>query len=265
MKLNKKWLLSLSFAVLIAVMAACGDTEESAEDNNEDAETQEEESAEEGEGEEAAPEMPEPDLEGIPDVVAEVNGEEISGEEFETTYQGQFQQASMQSQMTGEEVDQDQLKGQVAESMIGTELLIQEADNSDYDASEEEVDETLDELVEMNQLESKEEFMTAMEEQGMDEEEIMSQIETQVKIDKLIADEAGDTEPTEEELEELYDQFAEQQEQMGGEDGEEAEVPSFDEMKPDLEEQVKSQKEMEASETLVEQLREDADVTNHLA
>ncbi|WP_373895437.1 SurA N-terminal domain-containing protein [Virgibacillus natechei] len=264
--MNKKWLLSLLFAVLIAVMAACGDdTDESAEDNNEDSEAQEEEQEESAEDSEAAPEMPEPDLEGVPDVVAEVNGEEIPREEFETTYQGQFQQASMQSQMTGQEVDQDQLKGQVAESLIGTELLIQEANNSDYDASEEEINETLDEVVELNQLESQEEFLSAMEEQGVGEEEIMSQLEVQVKIDKLIADEAGDIEPTEEELQELYDQFAEQQKQMGGEDGEEAEVPSFEEMKPDLEEQVKNQKEAEASQTLVEQLREDADVTNHLA
>lgn len=264
MTLNKKWLLSLSLAVLMAVMAACGDTDESAEDNNEDSEAQEEEQEEPAEGSEAAPEMPEPDLEGIPDVVAEVNGEEISREEFETTYQGQFQQASMQSQMTGQEVDQDQLKGQVAESMIGSELLVQEANNSDYDASEEEIDKTLDELVEMNQLESQDEFMTAMEEQGMAEEELMSQLELQVKVDKLIADEAGDMEPTEEELQELYDQFSAQQEQMGGEDGEEAEVPSFEEMKPDLEQQLKNQKEAEASQTLVEKLREDADVTNNL-
>ncbi|UJL47380.1 SurA N-terminal domain-containing protein [Virgibacillus sp. NKC19-16] len=264
--MSKKWLLSLLLAVLIAVLAACGgDTEEPAEDNSEDSETQEEGSAEEGGGEEAAPEMPEPDLEDVPDVVAEVNGEEISKEEFETTYQGQFQQASMQSQMSGQEVDQDQLKGQVAESMIGTELLIQEANNSDYEASEEETNEILDELVELNQLESQDEFMTAMEEQGVGEEELMSQLQLQVKIDKLIADEAGDTEPTEEELQELYDQFAAQQEQMGGENGEEAEVPSFDEMKPDLEEQVRNQKEAEASQVLVEQLRENADITNHLA
>jgi parvulin-like peptidyl-prolyl isomerase len=45
---------------------------------------------------------------------------------------------------------------------------------------------------------------------------------------------------------------------MGGED---AEVPPFEEMKPNLEEQVKMQKEGEATQKLVEELRKNADVT----
>ncbi|MBP1969113.1 peptidyl-prolyl cis-trans isomerase SurA [Virgibacillus natechei] len=255
--MSKKWLLSLSFAVLVFVMVACGDEDETAEDNNETEEPEMEEPAEQ-------PEMPEPDLEGVPDVVAEVNGEEIPRDEFEATYQGQFQQAMMQAQMSGQEIDQDQLKEQVAESMIGTELLVQEADNAGFDASEEEMDETLDELIEMNQLESREEFMSAMEQQGMGEEEVMDQVELQVKLDKLITSEAGDTEPTEEEVEEFYEQFAAQQEEMGGAEGEEVEVPSFDELKPELEQELRNQKEGEASQVLVENLREEADVTNHL-
>jgi len=265
--MNKKWMLSLSLAVTVSVMVACGDANESDEEINEETNTQEEapagdnEAALEG-GEDAEQlEMPEPDLEGIPDVVAEVNGEEIPREEFETTYTGQFQQASMQSQMTGEEVDQDLLKDQVAESMIFTELLIQEANNRDFEATEKDIEETLDEIVALNGLESKDEFMAAMQEQGMDEEEVMSQIEIQVKVDQLIASETGDIEPTDEELEESYDQLVAQQEQMGGDD---VEIPSFDEVKPDLAEQVKQQKEGQATQTLVEQLREDADVTIHL-
>ncbi|RSL31895.1 peptidylprolyl isomerase [Salibacterium salarium] len=288
--LSKKWLLSLSLAVSVSVIAACGGGDESAgeENNNEGQGTQEEESeqgSEEGNGENASEgegssnsesdsnsgenagqaEMPEPDVEDIPDVVAEVNGEEISGEEFKTSYEGQFQQAAMQSQMTGEEVDQDQLKQQLAESMVGTELLMQEADNREIEAAQEDIDSTLDDLVSQNDLESKDELISTLEEQqGMSEEEIMSQVETQVKVDQLIAEEAGDTEPTEEELQEAYEQVKTQQEQMGGQNGEDTEVPSFEEMKPDLKEQVISQKEADASQTLVENLRESADVTINL-
>ncbi|GAB3058230.1 SurA N-terminal domain-containing protein [Virgibacillus ainsalahensis] len=269
--MNKKWFLSLIIAALVALLAACGDGDESAEDNNDESETQEEESAdneaapEGGEGGEQ-PQMPEPDMEGVPDVVAEVNGEEIAKEEFENTYTTRFQQATMQSQMSGQEVDEDQLKQQVADSMIGMELLIQEADNSGVEASEEDINTTLDELVEMNGLESKDDFLTAMEEQGMGEEEVMSQVELQAKIDKLIASETGDIEPSEEELQEMYDQLVAQQEQQGGEGegSEEAEIPSFDELKPDLEKQLISQEEGKAVQTLVENLREDADVTVHL-
>lgn len=245
-------------------MAACGNEDESAKDNDKGSEAQEEESTETAPEGTEQPEMPKPDLEGIPDVVAEVNGEKITKEEFETTYEGQFQQASMQSMMSGQELDQDQLKKQIAEALIGQKLLIQEADRSGMDASDEDINEILDGLVKQNKLESKDELMAALEEQGMGEKEVMSQLEMQVKVDKLIARESGDIKPTDKELKELYEQFTAQQKQMGGEDGEEAEVPSFDEMKPDLEAQVKNQKEAEASQLLVKKLREDADVTNNL-
>ena len=159
--------------------------------------------------------------------------------------------------MTGEEIDQDQLKKQIAESMVGQELLIQEADSRDINVSEEDFNETLDRLASQNGLESKDEFLAALEEQGMGEEEVMTQLEPQVKIDLLVASESGDITPTDEELQAAYDQMVAQQEQAG----EDAEAPSFDEVKPDLEEEVKMQKESEAVQALVTKLREGADVT----
>ncbi|MCP3028536.1 SurA N-terminal domain-containing protein [Halobacillus sp. A5] len=265
--MNKKWLLSLLLAAFVMFLAACnsddsaeGDEGGSEEENTEEQESGEGESEGEGEGEQA--EMPEPDLEDVPDVVAEVNGEEIQKDEFETTYESQFQQMAMQSQMSGEEVDQDQLKEQTAESLVGQELLIQEAENEGYEASEEDIDETLDELAQQNQLESKDEFLSALEEQGMSEDEVMSQLEAEVKVEQLVASEAGDIEPTEEELEEAYEQMEAQQEQMGEEAG--GEMPSYEDAKPDLEEQVKTTKESEVTQKLVEELREEGDVTVHL-
>jgi len=251
----KKFMMIMMALGLVVVLAACNDD---SEDNNENGskESQDEQAS-------GQQEMPEPDLEGIPDVVAEVNGEEITGDEFESTYQGQFQQVAMQSQMTGQELDQDQLKQQVAESMVGTELIIQEANSRDYSASEREVDDTLSELAEQAGMDSTDEVMSTLEEQGMNEDEIMSQLETQVKVDKLIAEESGDTEPTEEELQEAYDQYKAQQEQASG-DGEEADIPSFDDMKSDLKTQLTRQKEIKAQQTLIDQLREDSDVTINL-
>nr|WP_171038057.1 SurA N-terminal domain-containing protein [Aquibacillus sediminis] len=264
--MKKKWIMALSLSLSVFGLAACNGGDDAAEENNEETNTQEETPAEnneempEGAEGNEQPEMPEADLDGVPDVVATVNGQEISGEEFKTNYEAQFQQAAMQSQMTGEEVDQDQLKQQLVEGMVGQELLIQEADNRDYTASDEALDETLDELVQQNGLESTDEFIAALEEQGMDEQEVMTQLETQVKVDQFIADEAGEFEPTEEELQEAYEQVKAQQEQMGGEQ----ELPSFDELRPDLEQQLISQKESEYTQTLIEELREGADVSINL-
>ncbi|ANU20440.1 peptidylprolyl isomerase [Planococcus plakortidis] len=254
----KKWFLGLSLGTSLIVLSACGGADESIENENTQPET--EQQAPSGGENAAQPEMPEPDLEGVPEVVAEVNGEEVSKEEFETAYTGQFQQAAMQAQMSGQEIDQDQLKNQLAESMVGQKLLVQEAENQELTASNEEVDETLEQLAQQNGLESKDEFLTALSEQGMAEDEVMSQVETQVKVDQLIAEAAGDTKPSNEELKAAYEQVKAQQEQMGSEE----ELPAFDELKPELEEQVKMQKENEATQTLVAELREKGDVTINL-
>ncbi|MYL50586.1 peptidylprolyl isomerase [Halobacillus litoralis] len=256
MTLNKKWLLSLLFVAFVSLLAACGNDEEGASDNKEQEKQEETEQAESGE----QPEAPKPDLEGVPEVVASVNGTEIKKEEFETTYKGQFQQAAMQSQMTGQELDQDQLKKQVAESLVGQELLMQEADNREFTASEKEVNQTLEELAKQQQVGSADEFLAALEEQGMSEKEVKSQVKTQVKIDKLIAEEAGDVKPSEEEIKEAYDKMKEQQEKMDTEQ----EVPSYEEAKPTIEQQLTRQKEGQATQKLVDSLREEAEVTVNL-
>ena len=141
---NKKCLI-ISLALFISILAACSNKNESEENNNE---------AEEAQADGENFELPEPNLENIPDVVAKVNGEEISKEDFELTYTSMFQQIYMQSQMTGEEVDEDQLKEQTIEEMVSQELLIQEADNAGIEASDDKVEETLQELVDNNGMES---------------------------------------------------------------------------------------------------------------
>ncbi|WP_010529310.1 SurA N-terminal domain-containing protein [Lentibacillus jeotgali] len=254
----KKFVMVMMTLSLAAVLAACGGSDGGSGNN---------EGNNNGQGEQASgqQEMPQPDLEGVPDVVAKVNGEEITKKEFESTYKGQFQRMAMQSQMSGQKLDQDKLKKQTAEGMVGSELLIQEVNNRDYEASQKEVDETLNELAKQNQLGSKDEFLSALKEQGMKEDEIMSQVETQVKVDKLISEESGSTEPTEKELKQAYDQFKSQREQMSqngnGNGNGGGDIPSYEEMKSDLKTQVQRQKEMEAQQKIIDQLREKADVT----
>lgn len=256
--MTKKMLLSLLIGASVMVTAACGNADENT--NEEETATEEqaaEEQAPEENGETAEqPEMPEPDLEGVPDVVAEVNGEEIMKEEFENAYVGQFQQMAMQAQMSGQEVDQAQLKEQIAESLVSQRLLVQETENRDIEASEEEVNETLTTLAEQNGMASSDEFLAALEEQDLSEEEVREQVASQVKVDKLIAEETGDTEVSEEELQEFYDQVKAQQEEMGGE-----ELPPLEDIQSELEAQLLQQKENEAVQALVAELREGAEVT----
>src|SRR5699024_9438089 len=110
--------------------------------------------------------------------------------------------------------------------------------------------------VEQNGMESKDELVEALEEQGMDEDEFMEQIETQVRVDKLLEEESGDLEPSEDEVKEAYEDMKKQQEEADSDE----DVPEFDEMK----DQLKQQNQQEVTEDLVAKLREDADVKIHL-
>ncbi|MDZ4235897.1 MAG: SurA N-terminal domain-containing protein [Dietzia sp.] len=51
----------------------------------------------------------------------------MSKDEFVTVFEGQYQQMAMQAQMTGQPVDEDQLRSQTLEGLVGSELLRQEA------------------------------------------------------------------------------------------------------------------------------------------
>jgi peptidyl-prolyl cis-trans isomerase SurA len=252
--IRRGWLLTAALVTSAALLGGCsapGDAPEDAPASDTAAAS-------------AAPEqaaLPEPDLEGIPEVVAVVNGTEISRELFTTTYQGQFSQAAAQAQAGGQEVDQDQLKTTVADNLVSTELLRQEADRRGIEASPEAQAAVIDDLLESNQLGSEEELRAAAAEQGLDGAAFDRQLTDQVKLDALIAEEAGDTTPTDQEIQEAYDAVVAQQ-QEGGATA--AAVPPLEDVRPQVEEQLRGGKTSEATQALIGQLREDAEITVNL-
>ena len=210
-----------------------------------------------------AEEMPEADLSDVPEVVAEVNGEDITKEEFAEVYEPQFQQAVMGQQGGGEELDEADLRTRVADQLVDNRLLTQAAEEAGITASPEEVDDVLEEIAQRNGLGSAEEVIAALEEQGLSEEEIREDASTQVTLDTYIEQEADVREPSEEELREQYDQLVEQ---ASGEDagGEETQIPDFEDVRDELAQQAVSQQEAEAATEIAAQLREEGDVTIHL-
>lgn len=265
--LSKKWLVSLCLAASLSVVTACGGS--TGESDQGKAETQQEAPASgnskaSGTENTEQPKMPEPDLKGIPAVVAEVNGEKIQKKEFVAAYEGQFQQAALQAQTSGQKIDQDKMKDQTVNGMIGTELLIQEASNRGIEASAKDMDQTLSEIAKQNQLKSTDELMAALEKQGMSEKEINSQLKTQVKVEQLISEETGNIKISDSELKSAYEKLKAQQEQMGKAGGQGEKVPSLEKIRPQLEEQLKSQEEGKATQALVSDLRKDAKVTINL-
>ena len=254
--------LAATVAAALLALSACGGGDGSDEGGKATDEPTSQESAKDS-GTDS--EAPQPDLEGIPDVVAEVNGEEVTRDEFVAVYEPQFQQAAMQAQMTGQEPDEDALKKQTAENLVDTELLAQEADSRGLEVTDKDVDAELTTIAKQNQLGSAQELLDALEKQGTSEEQARSQVEVQVMVEQLVADESGPIEPTEKELRALYEQAkkgAQAQAQQQG--GQQQEIPPFAKVRTQLEEQAKQQEVGQVAQDLVDGLREDADITINL-
>lgn len=254
---RNRTVLGLSLAASLIALSACG----GGGDESGSAGAAEEPTSESSETA-GSEESGGPDLEGIPDVVAEVNGEEVTKDEFIPVYEAQFQQATSQAQMTGEKPDEDAIKQQTADNLVSTELLAQEAEARGLSVTEADVDDELASLAEENQLGSVEELLAALEKQGATEEQARAQLEQQMVIDLLVADEGGDAEPTEQELRKIYDQAKQQQAQMGEQGGQK--IPPYAKVKPQLVEQAKSDQQGQVAQALVDDLRADADITINL-
>lgn len=276
-RVSKKWILSTGLALSVAIIGACsnGDGGENSSDNNNENEEQQSEensnnnnennqqensdegsSDEQASGEEQAEDLPEPDLSDVPDTVATVNGEEITKEEFEPIFTTNYEQYAAQAAASGDQSNEElqtDLKERTAESLIDQELLAQEAEAGDYEVNEEDIDEQISSLKE--QFESDEEYQQALEEQGYTEEELREEARTSLQINALLDEQVEEVEVSDEEVEDMYNQMTQGQEDAG----------SLEDLRPQIEEQVKSQKQQQQQQEYIDQLREDADIENNVA
>jgi peptidyl-prolyl cis-trans isomerase SurA len=252
--------LGLVAATSLLVLSACGGSGDSSADSEKDSSPSESSSAS-ADADAGAGAGAEPDLDAIPDVVAEVNGEEVTKDEFVPIYEAAFAQAASQAQMGGEAPDEEQLRKQTADDLVDTELLAQEAEARGLEVSDDDVDAELTDLAEQNGMKSADELLEAVEQQGVTAEQARDQVETQVLVEQLVADENGPIEPTDKELRKLYAQAKQQQAQAG----EQAQkIPPFAQVREQLAEQATNQEIGKVATALVEDLRADADITINL-
>ena len=251
--------LGLTLAAAMLALTACGGGDDSsAKAESSEEPTSQEESA-------GAEQAQQPDLEGIPDVVAEVNGQEVTKDDFVVVYEAQFQQAAMQAAQTGgDQPDEDALKEQTADQLVDTELLTQEAEDRGIAVTQQDVDGELASVAKENQLGSVDELFAALEKQGATEDQARAQLESQMVIEKLVADEAGPVKPTERELRKIYDAAKKQQAQAAQQGGQAQAIPPYAKVRPQLVEKAKSDRLAEVAQTLVDDLRADADITVNL-
>lgn len=247
----------LTAAALLA-LSACGggSASESGSDAGDDASASSSPSAGSDAGSDAAADGP--SLDGIPDVVAEVNGEEVTRDEFVPVYEASFKAAASQAQMTGEEPDEEALRKQALDDLVDTELLAQEAEQRGIEVSDEDIDAELTDLAEQNGMKTSDELLEAVAAQGLDEEQARDQVETQVMVEQLVVDENGPIEPTDKELRTIYDEAKAQQAQSGQEG---QQFPPFAEVRDQIVDQAVAQETGEVAQALLEDLKADADIS----
>lgn len=252
----KRPLVALSVAAVVALAGCTSETGGESPESSQSAEGAPESGA--------GADLPEADLEDVPDVVAEVNGESIEREEFVTSYQSQLQQAAMSQQSTGEEIDQDDLKQQVVELLVNNRLLTQAAAQSGVEATDEDIQSTLDDVAAQNGMQSADEVIAALGEQGVSEDQVRADAAAQFQISAYVDAEADIEEPTEDELRDQYDTIVEQLESQGGEGTSEAEIPPFEDVRDELAQQATTEQQNAAVAGIVSTLRDEGDVTIHL-
>lgn len=209
--------------VLAIVLAACGNDEDKSTDNasnadQEEAQKQMEEMQKKMEEQQVDPE----------ETVATVNGTEIKGEEYNSL----LSSAQQQSQASGSDPTTDdaakEMKDQVLKSLVGNELLLQEAENKGYKVSDKEVDDELKSAKE--QFQDEDQFNQALEATGSTEDEYKQRLKQNLLVTKYVDKELSPKEVTEEDMKTYYEEMEKQAKESNQEDS----LPKYDDIKDQL-------------------------------
>lgn len=207
-------------------------------------------------------------------VVATVNEEEITSQQLaqQANINQILQQVSQVDQQLAQILASSEAGSQVMEelqsakldSIIDSVLLKQAAEESDITLSQEEIDEIYQQqknaILEQQQMDE-EQFLSVLQQQGYENEEAYKEefsSNPQIKINKLIEEEVvSNIEISEEELQQAYDQNKDALAQSGQD-------VSFEEIKPQLEQMLKQQKQGQAINQYLSELRDDAEIEKNI-
>src|SRR5699024_661286 len=104
----------------VVALAACGSQGDEAKPQESSP------AAEQATGADGSGQDGKPNTKDIREVVAEVNGEKTTKDDFVPLFETQYQQMQAQAQQSGQPVDEKDLKKQTAENLVSTEVLTQE-------------------------------------------------------------------------------------------------------------------------------------------
>jgi len=185
--------------------------------------------------------------------VAVVNGEEISRNYFESVKSQVLAQQGVDLESVDDNMEK-QINEQIVDQIISQTLIEQAVADSGITAPEEEVDAQLDATI--SQLGGDEAFEQVLSSQGLDRdfflEQIRSNINTQAYIEQEL--DTSSITVTDEEVEAAYNEISSQNEN----------IPALEEVRAQIEQSVRQQKQQSLTLELIERLRAEADIEINL-
>ncbi|KZZ83170.1 MULTISPECIES: SurA N-terminal domain-containing protein [Bacillaceae] len=253
----KKIMYPLTIGLMSMVLAACGAQDQAKKE--EPKKTEEQAKADQPSQKEQQKQMEEMqkkmEAQKVDEkkTVATVNGKAITGSDYNSVLSStQMQMQQMGQDPTSKEAEK-QVKDQTVNTLVGQNILMQEADKKGYKASADEVKKQIDEIKKQYNNDDKK-FQEALKMQGMDEKQLNEQVAQSIKMNQYVSKEIPAPKVTDKEIEEYYNQFA----QQGGQGGQKP--PKLEEVKPQIQQQLTQQKQNEALGKKVEELKKTAKV-----
>ncbi|MBT2571394.1 SurA N-terminal domain-containing protein [Planococcus sp. ISL-110] len=238
----KKMKFAFAPFLLLLTLGACSDNEEAAPKEVAEPETAEEASSE------SATEDSSLELPAQEDVVVVVDGEEISGNVYNSVARQLETTLAAQGHSTSDETAK-MVKEQALSVLVGNKVILNDAEEKGYEADEKTVKERLEDL--KGQFESEEAMDEALKQTGFTLEDMEGQLREQLVYEQYVAEEIKTAEVTDEEVQEAYDGFVETSEE---------EVPALEEMEPNIRQSLEQQKTQDAVFTRIEELKKSAEV-----
>ncbi|WP_339229974.1 SurA N-terminal domain-containing protein [Oceanobacillus sp. FSL K6-2867] len=237
--MKKLGMLSLAFVIII-MLAACGGNDEKKENedtqgskNSEQPAQQELEFTEKEKLDEKTP-------------VAVVNGEEITGSEYNPIYT----QVKTTMYQYGQDVSNtDSIKDQTVSILVEQALIKQDAEKQGIEVTEKEAQKELDTIKET----SGKQFSTLLEQLQLSEDEFKEQLMGDLVTQKYM-DKEFEVDVKDKEVQEYYDQLKEQNGEIG----------KLEEVEGQIKDVLTNEKQSEQLRTRIDELKENAEVENVL-
>lgn len=183
-------------------------------------------------------------------IVAVVNGTKIYRNTFDENYALFEGSATQQGIDLSDEAQVSEMRTQVLNGLIDNALILSAANKSGITVSDEQIEEMYQELV--TQIGSQEELLKRMEEVGLSEAKLRSNIKDRIIADSYIEQETDieNVTATEEEVKEFAQKLTD-----GG-----MELPPLEDIRPQIEAQILAEKKQQMVTELLDKMRSEANI-----